>query len=82
MSLVKERQKMILLADKSPFGWKTVLEYEHHDLADDEEDGKKIYRAEAQAARDSKRFVTRSNEKHISTADRTEFAACSRSVSE
>lgn len=25
MSLVKERQKMILLADKSPFGWKPSL---------------------------------------------------------
>ena len=25
MSLVKERQKTILLADTSPFGWKTVL---------------------------------------------------------
>lgn len=34
---------LILLADKSPFGWKTVLEYKHHDLADDEEDEKKIY---------------------------------------
>ena len=60
MSLVKERQKMILLADKSPFGWKTVLEYKHQDLADDEEDEKKISRAEARAARASKRLVTRS----------------------
>ena len=42
MSLVKERQKMILLADKSSFGWKTVLEYKHHDLTDDEEEEKKI----------------------------------------
>lgn len=35
---------LILLADKSPFGWKKVLGYKHHDLADDEEDDKKIYR--------------------------------------
>lgn len=34
---------LILLADKSPFGWKTVLEYKQQDLADDEEDEKKIY---------------------------------------
>ena len=34
---------LILLADKSPFGWKTVLEYIQQDLADDEEDEKKIY---------------------------------------
>ncbi|CAH3194155.1 unnamed protein product [Porites evermanni] len=51
MALHQERQKLILLADKSPYGWKTVLEYKHHDLADDEEDEKKIYRAESRAAR-------------------------------
>ena len=44
VALLQERQKVILLADKSPFGWNTVLEYKHHDLADDEEDEKKIYR--------------------------------------
>ena len=49
MSLLKERQKLILLADKSPYGWRTVLEYKHHDLAEDDEDEKKIYRAEARA---------------------------------
>ena len=43
MELLKEPQKLILLADKSLYGWKTVLEYKHHDLADDEEDEKKIY---------------------------------------
>ena len=36
MTLLQERQKLILLPDKSPFCWKTVLEYKHHDLADDE----------------------------------------------
>ena len=59
MSLLKERQKLILLADKSPYGWKTVLECKHHDLAEDDEDEKKIYRAEARAARTSKRFAVR-----------------------
>ena len=60
MELLKERQKLILLADKSPYGWKTVLECKHHDLADDEEDEKKIYRAESRAARSTKRFAPRS----------------------
>ena len=59
MSLLKERQKLILLADKPTYGWKTVLEYKHHDLAEDDEDGKKIYRAEARAARTSKCFAAR-----------------------
>ena len=46
----RERQKLILLADKSQYGWKTVLEDKNHDLADDDEEEKKIYRAESQAA--------------------------------
>ena len=41
MDLLQECQKLILLADKSQYGWKTVLEYKHYDLADDEEDEKK-----------------------------------------
>ena len=44
-SLLTERQKLILLADKSEFGWKTVQEYTRHELAEDDQDGKKIRRA-------------------------------------
>ena len=54
--LLLERQKLIRLADKSLFGWKTVVEYKKHDLVEDEEDEKKIYRAEARAAREYKKF--------------------------
>ena len=49
MSMVTERQKLILLADKSEFGWKTVQEYTQHELADSEADGKKIRSAEERA---------------------------------
>jgi len=59
MDLLQERQKLILLADKSQYEWNTVLEYKHHDLADDEEDEIKIYRAEFRAARSTKRFTSR-----------------------
>ena len=62
MALLKERQKLILLADKSPYGWKTVLEYKHHDLADDEEDEKKIYRPESRGARAVKRSASRTSQ--------------------
>ena len=44
-----ERQKHILLANKSEYGWSTVEEYKQHDLADDSEDEKRIYSAERHA---------------------------------
>ena len=47
--LLVERQKYILLADKYEYGWSTVEEYKHHDLADDSEDEKRIYSAERRA---------------------------------
>ena len=43
VALLQEHQKLILLAEKSPFGWKTVLKYKHRDLADDEEDESNIF---------------------------------------
>ena len=46
MDLLQEHQKLILLAHKSQYGWKTVLEYKHHDLTDNKGAEKKIYRAE------------------------------------
>jgi hypothetical protein len=49
MVLIQDRQKLILLADKSEFGWKTAAEYEQHELAKDEADEKKIRRAEERA---------------------------------
>ena len=57
IKLVKDRQKLILLADKSLHGWKTVQEYLQHELADDSDDEKKIYRVEARAARNSRKFA-------------------------
>ena len=59
MDLLQGRQKLILLADKSQDGWKTVLEYKQHDLADEEEDEKKIHRVESRADRSTKRFTSR-----------------------
>ena len=48
-SMLPERQKLILLADKSELGWKTVEQYTQHELADNKEDGIKIRRAEERA---------------------------------
>ena len=48
-TLISERQKHILLADKSDYGWATVDEYKKPSLADDSEDEKRIFKAESRA---------------------------------
>lgn len=50
ISLLTNRQKVIKLADKLEFGWATVQEYLGEDLADNENDAKKIKIAESSAA--------------------------------
>ena len=47
--LLLERQKDILLADKSESGWFTVEEYKKHDLAENSDDEKRIFSAERRA---------------------------------
>ncbi|XP_060606993.1 sodium-coupled monocarboxylate transporter 2-like [Ruditapes philippinarum] len=47
---IERRNKLIKLADKSPSSWLTVHEYEQDDLASDDEDLKRIKKAEKAAA--------------------------------
>ena len=47
--LLLERQKHILLADKSESDWFTVEEYKKHDLAEDSDDERRIFSAERRA---------------------------------
>ena len=54
MSLLAERQKLILLADKSDFGWKTLDDYVKHELA-----GRKENRAEERAEKAVKSTIVR-----------------------
>ena len=56
--LIKERQKLIKIADKNKDGWLVVQEYESDDLASDFEDEKKIRKAKAAA--EKKRKETKS----------------------
>lgn len=51
IELVKNRQKVIKLADSSQLGWKVVQEYQANPIADDSEDEKKMYRAQMRAER-------------------------------
>ncbi|CAG2234624.1 unnamed protein product [Mytilus edulis] len=53
LDILNHRQKLIKLADQSENGWRTVTEYETHNLADDSED-KRIIRAENKASRKMK----------------------------
>ena len=55
MKLVQDRQKLVLLADKSPYGWLTVENYKSNALAEDEDDEKRLLRAENRAATEAKR---------------------------
>ena len=43
---MRERQKHILLADKSEYGWATVHEDKKHELADNSYDEKRIFKSE------------------------------------
>ena len=42
IDLIDQRQKLILIADRSEYGWKTVGEYLDNELAYDEQDAKKM----------------------------------------
>ena len=52
--LLTERQKHILLADKSDFEWSLIREYKRNDLAEDSDEEKKIIREEARARTQAK----------------------------
>ena len=54
MELVRERQKLIKLADSSELGWKVVQEYVANPIAEDSEDEKKMMRAQSRAERKNK----------------------------
>jgi hypothetical protein len=61
ISALLQRNKCIKMADKSPAGWALVDEYLGCDLASDEEDDRKIRRAEATVEQRYKRKLEAAN---------------------
>ena len=51
IDLIDQRKKLILIADQSEYDWKTVGEYMHNELAGNDEDAKKMRKAEKEAQR-------------------------------
>ena len=70
--MLSERQKHILLADKSEFGWGTVHEYKKHELADDSEDEKRILKSESRAKAQRKKTQSNFTLKRYSNSSRKE----------
>lgn len=51
IELIHQRQKLILIADKCEYGWKTVGKYLDNELADNDQDAKKMKKAEKEGQR-------------------------------
>jgi len=67
IDLVKERQKLIKLADSSALGWKVVTEYISNPIADDSDDEKRMARAQARAEKKNKTDKMKRNKNIKST---------------
>ena len=59
--LIKKRQKLIKLADRSKDGWQVAQEYESDDLASNSEDEKRIRKAESAVEKKRKEGKSQAN---------------------
>ena len=57
LEIIAARQKRIKVADRSEFGWATVDEYKQDQLAADEEDAKRLEKAEKSAGSKAAKWV-------------------------
>ena len=65
---ITDRQKHIKVADRSEFGWATVEEYVADELADNSDDEKRLFRAEARAGRRVKSAKSKAKKQPVKRA--------------
>ena len=58
LELIRKRQKLNKLADKSDAGWLVAQEYEQDELADNSADKKRIKRPQQKASRKKKQMAS------------------------
>ena len=61
IELLERREKLIKLANRSEYGWRTVEEYEKDDLAKHSDDEKRIAKAEYRAEKKQKRAAVKTS---------------------
>jgi hypothetical protein len=65
MKLIRERQKLIRMADRSEHGWVTIDEYLEDELADDSDDEKRMQKAEFRAGRKLKATAAKNAKRRV-----------------
>ena len=61
IELLERREKLIKLANRSEYGWRTVEEYEKDDLAKHSDDEKRVAKAEYRAEKKQKRAAVKTS---------------------
>ena len=77
LELIRERQKLIRIADRSDLGWGVVAEYTADELAEDSEDEKRLEKAEKAAER---KALKRKRTKMVPSRPRPSAANPGRSI--
>ena len=70
LQIIKNRQKLIKLADSTELGWALVEEYEKNPLAEDSDDEKKIQKAKLRADKTKKEKIKKQKDKNTYSSSR------------